>query len=162
MSWTGWDFAVVGIFVLNLAALGWIVALALKIKNGPVARMTGRIGGLAATGKALAGAGKQEFAQNRSRIVALSGAVKGLIQAVRPGDPAQNPQLTFDYRSLMKVVSVLTTLRRGLTGLRGVRKAAVSSPPGPRKVARKAPSRPFGLIPDAIRLLVDVRKALKR
>lgn len=163
MSWTGWDVFIVLISLVNFGLILWIALLALKIKNGPVAAVTGRIGPLVAKGKALVDTGKREFVDNKERAQSFTDAVKGVLKSVKPANDPMGARSRFSYRHLLTLISVLGTLRRGLGEINQVRKPG-ANPPGPPKAKRKAPPRRLGtleLLPNVIRLVRDVRRALR-
>ena len=157
------DIFIILFFAANVVAIIAIIVFALKIKNGPVARVTEPIGPIISKGKAIAETGKRELMQNKDRWSALSVEVKGLVGAVRPAGGVAGPQVRFSYRDIVTAFSVLGAVRRGVGDLRTKAKPT-SNPPGPAKAKHKAPPQrlgTLGLLPDAIRLIRDVRKALR-
>jgi hypothetical protein len=166
MSWNWLDVLIVVIFLLQVAALGALVLFALRLKK-PVTLFTGRIKPWTQKGKMLAETGKREFNQNKQRFGLLAGEVKGLAGAVRPAkrDAPADPRLRFNYRSILSAFALLRTLRSGLGKVQAARNPA-ANPPGPAfaPVAAKKKARPsrLGIVPDLVRLLLDVRRELRR
>jgi hypothetical protein len=154
--------AIIGITVLWLGMIGYTVVLTLKLKR-PVTSVTGRIGSMVSKGKGIADTGRRELEQNKYRWQALTGEVKSLVDAVKPGvNATAPPRVQINYRTLLTAVSVLGTLRRGWAQLRTARNPA-ANPPGPAAAKKKAPPRRLGtleLLPDLIRIAREVRRQL--
>ena len=151
---------VILVFLANVALMGYIAFLALKIKNGPVANVTGRIKPMVAKGKSIADTGKREVDQNKGRLHATTGELKAIADTVRPGADGAASKSQFSYRTLLTFVSLLGTVRRGLAQIQNARKPG-SNPPGPPRSRKKAPRRLLGALPEIVRLFVDVRRALR-
>jgi len=156
---TIWDVLIIVFFVVNVGLLGYIVFTALQLKK-PFATIAGRIKPVTAKAKILAVTGKRELGQNKDRFEALAVEVKGLAGAVRPAGGSRDPRLRITWRNVLTAFSALGTLRRGLGHLRTARNP-VANAPGPQKAKRKTPPRTLGIIPDIVRLLLEIRKALR-
>lgn len=154
------NVAVIVVFLANIAMMIYTAVVALRIKSGPVAGVMGRVKPIAEKGKGIAETGKRELDQNKGRLHSLTGELKSIARAVRPGADGAAPRTQIDYRTLMTAVSLLGTLRRGLAQIRTARKPT-TNPPGPPKAKKKAPPRRLGIIPDVVRLLLDVRRQLR-
>lgn len=166
MSWNWLDVLIIVLCLLQIGALATLVVFALRLKK-PVTLFTGRIKPWTEKGKTLAETGKREFSQNKQRFGLLAGEVKGLASAVRPakGNVPADPRLRFNYRSLLSAFALLRTLRHGFGTIQAARNPA-ANPPGPvfAPAAAKKKARPnrLGILPDLVRLLLDVRRELKR
>jgi len=162
MSWNWLDVLIVVLFVLQIGAMATLVVFALRLKK-PVTFVTGRIKPWTEKGKTLAETGKREFSQNKQRFGLLAGEVKGIAGAVRPakGNAPADPRLRFNYRSILSAWALLRTLRRGFGTIQAGRNPA-ANPPGPTSAKKKARPNRLGILPDLIRLLLDVRRELKR
>lgn len=167
MSWNWLDVLIVVIFVLQVGAGIALVTFALRLKK-PVTFVRGRIKPWTEKGKTLAETGKREFNENKHRLGLLAGEVKGLAGTVTPARNANapaDPRLRFNYRSILSAFALLRTLRGGLSKVQAARNPA-SRPPGPASApaAAKKKARPsrLGILPDLVRLLLDVRRELKR
>ena len=167
---TVWDILIFAVAAGNVLMFGYVVFMALKVKNGPVAAVTGRVKPMIAKGKTLAESGKRELTQNKDRALAMKDEVMGLVEVVRPKEGRREPQLQFNYQQVLTAFSVLGTLRRGLGDVRRTRKVT-AHPPGPPAVQRgvrgrvnKTVHRPLGrweMLPAVVRLVTDVRRAMR-
>lgn len=166
MSWNWLDVLIVVLFVLNVGAMGALALFALRLKK-PVMFFKGRIKPWTERGKTLVETGKREFNQNKRRFSLLAGEVKGLAGAVRPAKASApaDPRLRFNYRSILSALALLRTLRRGFSTVQAARNPA-AHPPGPASAPagakRKARASRLGIVPDLVRLLLDVRRELRR
>ncbi len=166
MSWTWLDVLIVVLFVLQVGAAVALVTFALRLKK-PVTFFTGRIKTWMEKGKTFAGTGKHAFDQNKQRFGLLAGEVKGLANAVRPtkANVPADPRLRFNYRSILSAFALVRTLRRGLNKVQAARNPA-AHPPGPAAAPagakKKARLSRLGILPDLVRLLLDVRRELRR
>lgn len=166
MSWTWLDVLIVLIFVLQVAAMVTLVLFALRLKK-PVTFFMGRVKPWGEKGKTLAETGKRQFNQNKRRFGLLAGEVKGLASAVKPAhkNAPADPRLRFNYRSLLSAFALVRTLRSGLGNVQAARNPA-AHPPGPAAAptAAKKKARPsrLGIVPDLVRLILDVRRELRR
>jgi hypothetical protein len=160
MEWDIWDVLVIAVFLANILLMAYTVFVALRLKNGPVANVMGRIKPMVAKGRSIAETGKRELGENKDRLHALTAEVKGIAEAVRPGADGTAPKTQFNYRTLLTIISVLGAVRRGLGQIQHARKPT-TNPPGPPKAKKKTPPRRLGIVPEVVRLLLDVRRGLR-
>lgn len=158
MTWNAWDVLIILLFLLNLAALAGVAVVALKIKNGPVAAVTGRVKPMIAKGRGLAVTGQRELMQNKDRFQALAEEIKGVAAAVRPAG-GTGEKSAIDYRMLLTGFSILRTVGSGWKQIQAARNP-MANPPGPAKAKKKASPRRLGIVPDVVRLLLEVRRGL--
>ena len=154
---------IIGTFLLNLALLGYIGYLGLRMKNDVVDNVLGRVRPMVTKGKTIVDSGKREVEENKDRFSSLLAEVKSLIATVRPAGEAAGPKTTFGYRHLLVLLSVLRSLRQGMADVNRTLKPT-SNPPGPPAVKKKAPPRRLGMLelaPSIIRLVREVRRALR-
>lgn len=161
MNWV--DVLVLLVFVLNLAAMVYLAVETIRLIKGRVLATVGRVRPMVDKGKRIAETGKRELDQNKDRFQALTSELKAIAETVRPDPNGAAPKMQLDYRTVMTILSVVGTLRRGLTQLKQVRNPT-ANPPGPAKAKKKTPPRRLGMLglaPDIIRLARDVRKAMR-
>jgi hypothetical protein len=154
---------IIGTFVLNLALLGYMVYLGLRMKADLVDNTMARVRPMVAKGKAIIDTGRREAEENKDRFGSFLAEVKALAATVRPRGEAAGPKTTFGYRHLLIALSVLRSLRHGLADVNRTLKPT-SNPPGPPVAKKKAPPRRLGtleLLPSIIRLVREVRQALR-
>lgn len=157
------NILIIGTFLLNVLALGYIVYLVLRMKRDLVDHVLGRVRPMVAKGKTIVDTGRREVEENKVRVGTFVAAVKSLVESVRPNPEAAQPKTTFGYRHLLTLISVLRTLRRGLGDINRTLKPT-SNPPGPPAAKKKAPPRRLGtleLLPSILRLVREVRQALR-
>jgi len=163
------DYLIIGLFVLQIAALIGIARVILRIKRGPVDNLIGHTQSLAEHGKSMATAGKSVFEANRERVMAIAADASGLISAVRGGRNAN--ALASEPITYAKLRELLTTIGKIRTGLgvagalrRGGIKAAIAHG-RPKPTKSGAPRRSLvdrlGLLPPAARKLAPILRVAR-
>jgi len=131
MTWNWADILVLVLCAAQVFLLVALVVVVLRIKNGPVARVTERASALAEKASALAETGQQAVARNQGHVLGIASAVRDLSQAVRPA--AEPAGLLFGYGDLRRWYANALLARGAVTEVRRRLKPEVQSvaPPGP-------------------------------
>ena len=169
MMWSGWDTAIVVAAAAQVAGLGGLVWVALKIKNGPVTRLQKSVGPLTGKSKTLFYAGKKAYQTNREQGVLLIETVREAAHTVQ--EAAHPPALSLDapinYQKMNRAWAGLKTAQQGVGLVR--RFAKKGTPLGkPRRISFAEriglippAGKPVGRLLKATRTVLRVRGLLK-
>ena len=159
MTWTTWDILILLAFAAQVAVIAAFVVAVLRVKNGPVARLTVRGGKVAASGSGLAQALLVAFEANRDQALRLIDRGRDLVAILRRRT-ASPAGMSITYHSLLSALSTARTVRGGLSQVtqlvrrRGPSAVALTSGP-PRRVPVGLAER-LGLVPPAAKHLGKV------
>jgi hypothetical protein len=152
-GWKIWDIAIVVFVPLQCLALFFLALYALKIKNGAVKRVQGRVLPLVGKGKRLATAGKDLAESGKRHTPAILATVKAMTAKARV--PAPEGMLV-EYRHLQRAATLARTGVGGLALLRRGTKKRVRKPTKRSMVDR------LGLVPPVARPLLRAVPVLKK
>jgi hypothetical protein len=157
MNWAWWDFVIVGLSVAQIAGLVGVVLAILKIKNGPVKTIQGRIANLTAKGQTLAETGKGISTKTVPHVLGVGLAFQGIAKAIKP---LPTTGMLFTYGTLQGAFAQVQMVRGGLKAFsnwRTRKKNVEAYRAGKEKQRRRAASllERMGLVPPIARYLPD-------
>lgn len=159
MEMSGWDFAVLGLTLIQLAGWAAIGIAVHRIIRGPIAAIRTPSAALVNKGVTFVGSGKRILTRGRTTVTALAGNVATLRRTLKFGTFRE--AFASEPVNPVRMVAALTTIRNARNGYKLLtsfrkRPGAAGTTATPAKVARPSIQERLGLVPPAARHLGSI------